>query len=191
ATDDRDGHQGPDLSEPINVDDLFRLFQMISNPRAMQQQQFEQQSQQQHQQQQGMPGHAYSTEFQITFNSGPTGSTRTFTTMSPGIGGGMVNRRPQEEEVKAKVQAIQQAVLDRRNGTVLMVIYQGKIFILLNRLLGIELHYTTDPAALGHGFGGPMGNPLSGLLPIVGNPGDYAWGQGGLDDIITRMMELQ
>lgn len=34
------------------------------------------------------------------------------------------------------------------------------------------------------GFGG-------GFLPMAGNPGDYAWGQRGLDDIITQMMELQ
>jgi len=30
-----------------------------------------------------------------------------------------------------------------------------------------------------------------GLFPMVGNPGDYAWGQGGLDDIVSQMMELQ
>ena len=60
---------------------------------------------------------------------------------------------------------------------------------LLNRL-GIEIHYTTDPAALSGGFGGPMGFG-GGFPPMVGNPGDYAWGQRGLDDIITQMMELQ
>ncbi|KAF9119266.1 hypothetical protein BGX30_003948 [Mortierella sp. GBA39] len=60
---------------------------------------------------------------------------------------------------------------------------------LLSRL-GIEIHYTTDPAALSGGFGGPMSFG-GGFLPMAGNPGDYAWGQEGLDDIITRMMELQ
>ncbi|KAG0320451.1 hypothetical protein BGZ97_000163 [Linnemannia gamsii] len=53
-----------------------------------------------------------------------------------------------------------------------------------------QVHYTTDPAALSGGFGAPMGFG-GGFLPMVGNPGDYAWGQRGLDDIITQMMELQ
>ncbi|KAJ8299841.1 hypothetical protein KUTeg_022588 [Tegillarca granosa] len=33
---------------------------------------------------------------------------------------------------------------------------------------------------------GDMGQPLN-ILPIHGNPGDYAWGSGGLDNIITQL----
>ncbi|KAF9962401.1 hypothetical protein BGZ72_006222 [Mortierella alpina] len=46
-------------------------------------------------------------------------------------------------------------------------------------------------------YGGAQGappNPLGGLgrlFNMVGNPGDYVFGQGGLDDVITQMMELQ
>lgn len=32
---------------------------------------------------------------------------------------------------------------------------------------------------------------FGGLFNMVGNPGDYVFGQGGLDDVITQMMELQ
>ncbi|KAF9302641.1 hypothetical protein BGZ74_005050 [Mortierella antarctica] len=56
--------------------------------------------------------------------------------------------------------------------------------ILLNQF-GIEVHYTTDPSALA-GFGG-MGRGFN----LAGNPGDYVFGQNGIDDIISQMMELQ
>jgi hypothetical protein len=32
---------------------------------------------------------------------------------------------------------------------------------------------------------------FGGLFNMVGNPGDYVFGQGGLDDVITQMMEMQ
>jgi len=50
---------------------------------------------------------------------------------------------------------------------------------------GIEVHYTTDPSAMD--FGGMGG----GMFNMTGNPGDYVYGQNGIDDIISRMMELQ
>ncbi|KAG0340818.1 hypothetical protein BG000_010999 [Podila horticola] len=56
--------------------------------------------------------------------------------------------------------------------------------ILLNQF-GIEVHYTTDPSAMG-GFGG-----MGGGFNMAGNPGDYVFGQHGIDDIISQMMELQ
>ncbi|KAK3096579.1 hypothetical protein FSP39_001452, partial [Pinctada imbricata] len=34
---------------------------------------------------------------------------------------------------------------------------------------------------------GEMGQPLN-IFPIHGNPGDYAWGVGGLDNIITQLL---
>jgi len=38
--------------------------------------------------------------------------------------------------------------------------------------------------AAGGGFGG-------GLFNLPGNPGDYVFSQGGLDDVISQMMEMQ
>ncbi|KAF9309251.1 hypothetical protein BG003_009955, partial [Podila horticola] len=58
---------------------------------------------------------------------------------------------------------------------------------LLNQF-GIEVHYTTDPSAMG-GFGGFGG--MGGGFNMAGNPGDYVFGQHGIDDIISQMMELQ
>lgn len=54
---------------------------------------------------------------------------------------------------------------------------------LLERI-GLELHFMNEGGQPGlGGFGG--------LFNMVGNPGDYVFGQGGLDDVITQMMELQ
>lgn len=54
---------------------------------------------------------------------------------------------------------------------------------LLERI-GLELNFMNEGGQPGlGGFGG--------LFNMVGNPGDYVFGQGGLDDVITQMMELQ
>ncbi|KAF9292044.1 hypothetical protein BGZ68_000612 [Mortierella alpina] len=182
----------PALNEPVNLDDLFRLFQALANPhRAMQQQQ---QQQQQQPQQQRIPGQMYSTQF--VFNSGPTTTTRTFSTSTePGASLGQQPPGAGDQNTQPGQGA---------QGTQGPQWHSPPSFIsgLLSRL-GIEVHYSTDPAAAlsGQGFGGPMamggGNapmlfPLGGgFPPMVGNPGDYAWGQGALDDIITQMMDLQ
>ena len=36
------------------------------------------------------------------------------------------------------------------------------------------------------GPGGPGGMP--GMMPLYGNPGDYAWGRGGFDAIVTQLL---
>ncbi|KAF9576495.1 hypothetical protein EC968_007973 [Mortierella alpina] len=163
-------NSAPGVNEPVNLDDLFRLFQALANPHRVRQQQ--QQQQQQQPQQQRIPGQMYSTQF--IFNSGPTTTTRTFSTST---------------EPNAPLGQQQPGAGDHQNTQS----GQG----------GQEVHYSTDPAAAlsGQGFGGPMpmggGNapflfPMGGgFPPMVGNPGDYAWGQGALDDIITQMMDLQ
>ncbi|KAF9962031.1 hypothetical protein BGZ72_000098 [Mortierella alpina] len=183
------------MNEPVNLDDLFRLFQALANPhRAMQQQQHQQQQQPQ---QQRAPGQMYSTQF--IFNSGPTTTTtRTFSS-STGPGAPLGQQQPgagdQNTQSGQGTQGAQGAQGPQWHSP------PNFISGLLSRL-GIEVHYTTDPAALsGQGFGGPMpmggGNapmffPMGGgFSPMVGNPGDYAWGQGALDDIITQMMDLQ
>ncbi|KAG0257613.1 hypothetical protein DFQ27_005027 [Actinomortierella ambigua] len=63
--------------------------------------------------------------------------------------------------------------------------FQGPSGILISLLerLGIPIQYTPNAAAFST-FGG-------GLFNMVGNPGDYAFGPNGLDDIITQLMEQQ
>ena len=34
---------------------------------------------------------------------------------------------------------------------------------------------------------GPGGGPVP-MMPLYGNPGDYAWGRGGLDAIVTQLL---
>ncbi|KAF9178290.1 hypothetical protein BGZ51_007896 [Haplosporangium sp. Z 767] len=170
-----------DLDEPINLEDLFRLFQMVSNPQRVIQQR-------QNLQQQRHPGQLYNTGPQIIFNSGPMGITRTVTTSGPGS----PPTSSQDTHTQGTA-AAQGPGHDATQGAQGPQWHSPPAFIsgLLSRL-GIELHYTTDPAALsGREFGGPLGGGGGGFFPVVGNPGDYAWGQGGLDDIITQLMDLQ
>ncbi|KAF9973776.1 hypothetical protein BGZ73_002964 [Actinomortierella ambigua] len=63
--------------------------------------------------------------------------------------------------------------------------FQGSSGVLISLLerLGIPVQYTPNAAAFST-FGG-------GLFNMVGNPGDYVFGQNGLDDIITQLMEQQ
>ena len=45
---------------------------------------------------------------------------------------------------------------------------------------GAQFHF------IGPGAGGPLG--AGGGFHLHGNPGDYAWGRGGLDAIITQLL---
>ncbi|KAG0292128.1 hypothetical protein BGZ98_002712 [Dissophora globulifera] len=194
---DADGQHGPGLEERVNIDDLFRLFQAFYNPRGAQQQQPQQPQQQQSQQR--TPGSIYSSGTQIIFGPGMTPLRTSTTSMgspprlatSPPL---MTETRSGETSAVSTGGAEGQAQEGQHSaGGPGPQWHSPPSFIsgLLNRL-GIEVHYTTDPEAMamGPGFGG--GGILGGdFFPIAGNPGDYAWGQGGLDDIITRMMELQ
>ncbi|KAF9197834.1 hypothetical protein BGZ49_001558 [Haplosporangium sp. Z 27] len=186
-----DDQQDPALGEPINIDDLFRLFQVISSPQFATQQQQRQQQQQQQQEERERPNSMFnggSTSF--VFSSGPMGPI--FTTSS----GEPLSEQSQSTEHRAETEArsTEQSSDGQQQRAAQWNSPPSIISGLLGRL-GIELQYSTDPAALqGAGLGGfigGMGSNGASFFPLVGNPGDYAWGQGGLDDIITRMMELQ
>ena len=43
------------------------------------------------------------------------------------------------------------------------------------------------PISVGGGGGGMAGFPMN-MFQIHGNPGDYAWGSGGLDAIISQLL---
>ncbi|KAI7816324.1 hypothetical protein BC939DRAFT_469498 [Gamsiella multidivaricata] len=194
---DRSGSQeGPGFTESINLNDLFQLFQAIATPQRA--------SQQQQSPFQGQQGPVYSSGTQIIFNTGPMGTT----TRTPSSGSQSQQQQQQQQQhedshpistrdgQEGQQEPQRQQQQQQQPGPQW---HSPPSFIsgLLNRL-GIEVHYTTDPAALqgspgfgGGVFGGPMGGGGGGFFPIAGNPGDYAWGQGGLDDIISQMMELQ
>ncbi|KAF9156816.1 hypothetical protein BG015_000606 [Linnemannia schmuckeri] len=193
-------HQGP-----VNLEDLFQLFQAFYAPQRSEAQQRQQpqrqqeinqqqqQDQNQQQQQPHTPGQFLRTGTQYIFTSGPLGMTRMMTTPARGSqqsdGGYTLGGRPTgatpTTEGGTETAGGQHPPPPGPQWHSPPSLISG----LLNRL-GIEIHYTTDPAALSGGFGGPMSFG-GGFLPMVGNPGDYVWGQGGLDDIITQMMELQ
>ncbi|KAF9111653.1 hypothetical protein BGX27_004633 [Mortierella sp. AM989] len=178
---DEDGEHGPGSEEPLNIDDLFRLFQAISSSHSSVQhrQQQQQRPPSSPQQQRQRPEQMFGGGTSIIFSTEPMGS-RTIFTSSPGAS----SSEGQTESTSERARQDGQQQGPQWHGPPSFV--SG----LLNRL-GIDVRFTTDPAAFqGGGFGGEgMGG--GGFFPVVGNPGDYAWGQGGLDDIITRMMELQ
>ncbi len=37
-------------------------------------------------------------------------------------------------------------------------------------------------------FGGAAGGGFVPMMPLYGNPGDYAWGRGGLDAVVTSLL---
>ncbi|GJJ71206.1 E3 ubiquitin-protein ligase RNF115/126 [Entomortierella parvispora] len=168
--DDDDEHEA---REHLSLDDLFRLFQVISNPpphmrvdRTGQQPQRRQQQQQQQQQQPGefpMGGHP------ILFNPFQVGS-RT----ESGTGSRPTQNTDEDEDVDMENTAQE----DRPEGPMI----PGPPMSLAELLGRLSTGLMSDGTA--GGFGG-------GLFNLPGNPGDYVFSQGGLDDVISQMMEMQ
>ncbi|KAF9357088.1 hypothetical protein BGX26_004262 [Mortierella sp. AD094] len=176
-----DGQQDAGFGEPLNLEDLLRVFQFAM----------------QHQQQQQQPqrsGQMFGGGTSFVISSGPMGTTFSHSSGPPS------SEQPQTMEAQTDTTSENTGRDGLHQQPQGPPSFLSGISGLLSRL-GIEFQYTTstDPAVLqgtpfggllgGMGGGGSMGS--TGLFPLVGNPGDYAWGQGGLDDIITRMMELQ
>ncbi|KFH71922.1 hypothetical protein MVEG_02216 [Podila verticillata NRRL 6337] len=118
--------------------------------------------------QQRDPGQIYTSGTQYTFTSNPNGTTFTSQSFNP-------------------TASERQASQSQGQGQGLGPQWHSPppfLAGLLNQF-GIEVHYTTDLGSLG--FGGMGG----GLFNMAGNPGDYVYGQNGIDDIISQMMELQ
>ncbi|KAK2181260.1 hypothetical protein NP493_404g01000 [Ridgeia piscesae] len=73
--------------------------------------------------------------------------------------------------------------IQRRNRNTEGQVLHGFLENLLGGLTG-AVHIIGPPG----GGGGLMGSPFGTILNIHGNPGDYAWGTGGLDNIITQLL---
>ncbi|KAF9138730.1 hypothetical protein BG015_002274 [Linnemannia schmuckeri] len=168
---DDDGYEG---QETVGLEDLLRVIQLLSSPPTT--------ANQRQQQTQGqLPGGyptgtvagAATSPFSL-FNSQATRSaSENATTNTARASATELNNEDEEMlEVEQNTEPRQQS--------------QGpptSISSLLERI-GLELHFMNEGGQPGlGGFGG--------LFNMVGNPGDYVFGQGGLDDVITQMMEMQ
>ncbi|KAF9906343.1 hypothetical protein EC991_000745 [Linnemannia zychae] len=165
--DDEDGHEE---QEAVGLEDLLRVIHLLSNvPRTPNQ----------HQRQQGQLPGGYpvgsgtgttTSPFSLFNSQAHRGST---TAGARNEGSAPVSEDEEMLEVVQDTEPPQQP--------------QGpptSISSLLERI-GLELQFMNEGGQPG-GFGG-----FGGLFNMVGNPGDYVFGQGGLDDVITQMMELQ
>ncbi|KAG0335799.1 hypothetical protein BG004_008310 [Podila humilis] len=151
-------------SEQITLEDLLRLIHVIGNQRGPL-------TPRQQQQQEG-GGEAQAR---------PLSQTRNLPGQFPGFSSQSTALENEETEEHAAGEAHSDATATQRNEAL-----SPALSALLGHL-GLELHFSAEPATPGQaGFGG-----LGGLFNMVGNPGDYVFGQGGLDDVITHLMELQ
>ncbi|KAG0274585.1 hypothetical protein BGZ95_009639 [Linnemannia exigua] len=165
--DDEDGHEG---QEAIGLEDLLRVIHLLSSaPRAA--------NQHQRQRQEGQLPGGYPVgngtaaspfslfNSQQTLPGSTTASARNDTTAPI----------DDDEEMLEVVQDTESSQQPQGPPT--------SISSLLERI-GLELRFMD-------GGGQPGLGGFGGLFNMVGNPGDYVFGQGGLDDVITQMMDMQ
>ncbi|KAG0207342.1 hypothetical protein BGX28_001392 [Mortierella sp. GBA30] len=172
--------EGDEAREPVSLEDLFHLFHALNAPGMPQQQR------QQGQEQQELSGSSLGLPF--FFDTGMsrfgTGSEPTDlqtqnqaqTESTAGAGASGVGGAGVDGEDVEMTDATQDQ--ETRPSRVPSV----SLAALLESM--VQLQYGIQGAQ--NGFGG-----LGRLFNMVGNPGDYVFGQGGLDDVITQMMELQ
>ncbi|KAG0055196.1 hypothetical protein BGZ83_009373 [Gryganskiella cystojenkinii] len=177
---DEDGHEH-EAHEPVSLEDLFQLFQAISNParlrtRTDQQQTQEQRSTQQQLQQQPGEFPSGGNPFGIsTFQLGPRPSTTRSGSRSAQNSNVNEDQDVDMEDPDDDHQHHHQHEHEQMQSAPMSL-------ATLLAQLGMDLRLSAGGS--GAGFGG-------GLFNLPGNPGDYVFSQGGLDDVITRMMEMQ
>ncbi|KAF9939301.1 hypothetical protein BGZ67_009689 [Mortierella alpina] len=180
------GEEGDEVRETLSLEDLFHLFHALSGaPRTQQQQQQQQQGlglglgQGQGQGQGQQPPVEFPGVLPFIFNPEMMPSrtgTGTGTATTQADTDGTTSLIDEDVEMTDAMQNEERR--QPRDPSVSLAT--------LLESIGFDLQY-------GGAQGGPP-NPLGGLgrlFNMVGNPGDYVFGQGGLDDVITQMMELQ
>ncbi|KAF9108754.1 hypothetical protein BGX29_007044 [Mortierella sp. GBA35] len=171
--DDEDGHEA---QETMSLEDLFRIIHLLSNaPRTPTQ--HTHQRQQQQQQQGQLPG-----GYPAAGGASATSPFSLFNSQTPRSASGTAaqtqNTAPLTNEDEEMLEVVQDTQPSQQPQSV-----PTSIASLLERI-GFELQFMNEGGQPGlGGFGG--------LFNMVGNPGDYVFGQGGLDDVITQMMEMQ
>ncbi|KAG0061118.1 hypothetical protein BGZ90_003714, partial [Linnemannia elongata] len=167
-----DGDDGQEGQEAVGLEDLLRVIHLLSSaPMTVNQRQQQAQGQ--------LPG-GYPTG---TGAGTATSPFSLFNSQAARSASGNTNAaraaatEPHDED---------EEMLDIEQDTEPHQQLQGpptSISSLLERI-GLELRFMNEGGQPGlGGFGG--------LFNMVGNPGDYVFGQGGLDDVITQMMEMQ
>ncbi|KAF9185385.1 hypothetical protein BGZ51_000222 [Haplosporangium sp. Z 767] len=160
---------GDDGHESLNLENLLRLLQLLSNqtPRATPQRQ---------------PGQQPATELPNPLLFGPgflgpqlstntsAGNNERAAATNVGSGDSDFYEDSHEDEHDRNTQPISLAGFLER--------------------LGYEIRINAQGGQGGQGGQNGLSG-LSGLFNMVGNPGDYVFGQSGLDDVITQLMELQ
>ncbi|KAF8947614.1 hypothetical protein BGZ47_008506 [Haplosporangium gracile] len=168
--DDDDGYEG---QETVDLEDLLRVIQLLSSPPTT--------ANQRQQQVQGqLPGGyptgtvagAATSPFSLFNSQAARSASENTTTNTARASVTELNNEDEEMLVEQDTEPRQQSQDPPTS-----------ISSLLERI-GLELNFMNEGGQPGlGGFGG--------LFNMVGNPGDYVFGQGGLDDVITQMMEMQ
>ncbi|KAG0286095.1 hypothetical protein BGZ96_009771 [Linnemannia gamsii] len=173
-----DGDDEQEGQETMGLEDLLRVIQLLSSA-PLSSNQRGQQGQAQLQLPGGYPtgtGAGTPTSPFSLFNAQTTRSASGNTTTSAAAARAASTELLEEDEEMLEIEqdtAPRQQLQDPPTS----------ISSLLERI-GLELNFMNEGGQPGlGGFGG--------LFNMVGNPGDYVFGQGGLDDVITQMMELQ
>ncbi|KAF9929791.1 hypothetical protein FBU30_001227 [Linnemannia zychae] len=170
--DDEDGQEG----ETVGLEDLLRVIQLLSNA-PLSSNNHQRQQQGQGQLPGGYPLRSGSDSTVNPFNlftSRPLPSNNRAATNAAASSNG-ATPIDEDEEMLDVVQETEPAQQPQGPTT--------SIASLLERI-GLEFHFMNEGGQPGlGGFGG--------LFNMVGNPGDYVFSQGGLDDVITQMMEMQ
>ncbi|KAG0366381.1 hypothetical protein BGZ54_005411 [Gamsiella multidivaricata] len=170
---DGDDDEGHEAHEPLSMEDLLRLIQLISgSPLPREQRQRRQQSQGQPG---DFPGDSDDGGFPISFLLDPSGlrsstgitAVQTRDASTATVSGG------EDEDIEMTDATQDQQETNQRPRDP-----STSLASLLQRI-GFELHLTPD-----NDRGG-------GFFNMIGNPGDYVFSQRALDDVITQMMEIQ
>ncbi|CAO3570520.1 unnamed protein product [Mortierella alpina] len=179
------GEEGDEVRETLSLEDLFHLFHALSGAPRAQQEQGQGLGQGLGQAQNQQPPAEFPGALPFIFNPGMVPS-RTGTETGTGTRAGITNTQRNlggitglvDEDVEMTNATEDDEHRPPRDPSVSLAT--------LLESIGFDLQYGSAQGASPNPLGG-----LGRLFNMVGNPGDYVFGQGGLDDVITQMMELQ
>ncbi|KAF9272428.1 hypothetical protein BGZ68_002423, partial [Mortierella alpina] len=167
------GEEGDEVRETLSLEDLFHLFHALSGAPRTQQQQGQGLGQGQ------QPPAEFPGALPFILNPGMMPS-RTET------GAGTTNTQTNADGTTGLVDEDVDMADATQDGEHRPPRDPSVSLATLLESIGFDLQYGGTQDAPPNPLGG-----LGRLFNMVGNPGDYVFGQGGLDDVITQMMELQ
>ncbi|KAI1320018.1 hypothetical protein EDD11_002350 [Mortierella claussenii] len=194
------GEQGGDdqeAHETLSMEDLLRLFQLISGPPRSLQERQRLRAQRQNSQPGDFPADTdgsmpllfnpnYRPSSAISAGARPSqsqaNSDTTTTRSSESTSAIGVSREDGDVDMAEPLQGDDEEEEIRE-----LPQYPPTSLASLLERIGFELHVATEGGQTSPGGAGGFGS----LFNMIGNPGDYVFSQGALDDIITQMMEMQ